>query len=79
MLSSYMISLVGGDFGIAFNTKIGAEGAGLGIAVDAQLGADILFDAVVDPKSRAPISTLLGSIFDPSIFLPILLDLGFFG
>ena len=58
---------------ITFSTS--ADGTGLSIVVDTQLGADGSFVVVADPKSRAAAITWCESVLDPSDILPILLDL----
>ena len=74
VLASQLLCLPGGLLGIALETELSADDIGLGIAVEAQPGADGQCDVVVDPKSvRAETSTWCGSILDPYVILPILL------
>ena len=70
VVDPHKTNLVGGTLAISLNSQLRTNGTGLGMAVDAQLGTDGNFYVVEDKQSRAQRSTLLGSIFAPSVFLP---------
>ena len=72
MVQSERLNRNGGNFGIVLPIQLGLDGSGLGISLYAQLDINGLFDFVVE--------TLSFSDVDPSVLLPILIDLvSFFG
>ena len=61
---------LGGSLGVALDAQVSADGSGLDIALDTQLGIDDLFDEVVESGVWIKFGV------DPFDFLPVLPDLG---